>query len=103
VALVAGSLPAAALDPDTSLSAASASFIGEDSFDYAGWSVASGGDVNDDGFDDILIGADNDEEGGSGAGQSYLILGKANLSDSGKGRWLGDEHVARGRRRLVRG
>ncbi len=74
---VAGLLPVAALGLDTSLSAASASFIGEDSFDYAGWSVASGGDVNNDGFDDILIGADNDEEGGSGAGQTYLILGKA--------------------------
>jgi hypothetical protein len=77
VALVACPLPAAGLAPDTSLSAASASFIGEDSLDYAGWSVASGGDVNNDGFEDILIGADNDEEGGTGAGQTYLILGKA--------------------------
>ena len=77
VAWVAFPFPAAGLGPDTSLSAASASFIGEDSFDYAGWSVASGGDVNNDGFEDILIGADNDEEGGSGAGQTYLILGKA--------------------------
>jgi hypothetical protein len=86
VALVAGASPAAALDPDTVLSDASASFIGEDSLDYAGWSVASGGDVNNDGFDDILIGADNDEEGGSGAGQTYLILG----SDSG---WAMDTSV----------
>jgi len=86
VALVAGASPAAALDPDTVLSAASASFIGEDSLDYAGWSVASGGDVNNDGFDDILIGADNDEEGGSGAGQTYLILG----SNSG---WAMDTSV----------
>jgi hypothetical protein len=77
VALVAGPLPTAAFEPDTSLSASSASFIGEDSLDYAGWSVASGGDVNNDGFDDILIGANGDEEGGSGAGQIYLILGKA--------------------------
>jgi hypothetical protein len=77
VVLVAEPIPAGALDPDTDLSAASASFIGEDSLDYAGWSVASGGDVNNDGFDDILIGADNDEEGGSGAGQTYLILGSA--------------------------
>ena len=77
VALVAGPLPAAAFEPDTSLSAASASFIGEDSLDYAGWSIASGADVNGDGFDDFLIGADNNGEGGSGAGQIYLILGKA--------------------------
>ena len=77
LALLAGPLSADAFDPDTDLSASSASFIGEDSLDYAGWSVASGGDVNNDGFDDILIGADADEEGGSGAGQTYLILGKA--------------------------
>jgi hypothetical protein len=77
VALLSVPLSAAAFAPDTPLSASSASFIGEDSFDYAGWSVASGGDVNDDGFDDVLIGADADEEGGSGAGQVYLILGKA--------------------------
>ena len=42
--------------------------------------------MNDDGFDDILIGADNDEEGGSGAGQTYLILGKP-------GGWVIDTNV----------
>jgi len=77
VALVAGPLPAAALDPDIPLSAASASFIGEDSLDYAGWSVASGGDVNNDGFDDILIGADENDDGADRAGKAYLVLGRA--------------------------
>ncbi len=55
-----------------------ASFIGEANRDYSGSSVSIAGDVNGDGYDDILIGARlNDEEKGS-AGQTYLILGRAN-------------------------
>ncbi len=74
--LIVLSLPAHALSPDTSLSYVSASFIGENVYDYAGWSVASAGDVNGDGINDIIIGADSNDEGGSGAGQTYLIFGK---------------------------
>lgn len=62
---------------NTSLSNANASFRGEDTDDRSGYSVAGAGDVNGDGFDDILIGAPNDEEGDSGAGQTYLIFGKS--------------------------
>jgi PGF-CTERM protein len=58
----------------TSLSNANASFWGEDSSDFAGRSVAFAGDVNGDGYDDILIGAPYDEEGGYQAGQTYLIF-----------------------------
>ncbi|MEE9213000.1 MAG: hypothetical protein V3U29_10130, partial [Phycisphaeraceae bacterium] len=60
----------------TDLSAADASFIGEDAGDKAGESVAGVGDVNGDGFDDFVIGAPEDETGGNVAGQVYLILGK---------------------------
>jgi hypothetical protein len=60
---------------DTDLSDADASFCGEDADDRAGYSVSGAGDVNDDGYDDILIGAPYDEEGGSYAGQVYLMLG----------------------------
>ena len=63
--------------PDTDLSNASASFWGEDAGDRAGYSVAGVGDVNGDGYDDFLIGAYRDEDGGFDAGQVYLIFGKA--------------------------
>ncbi|MFQ6093990.1 MAG: dockerin type I domain-containing protein, partial [bacterium] len=40
------------------------------------WSVSGAGDVNGDGYDDILIGAAWDEEGGKEAGQTYLVFGR---------------------------
>ena len=62
---------------DTDLSAADASFIGEAPYDWSGYSVASAGDVNGDGYDDILVGALPAGQGGNYGGQAYLILGKA--------------------------
>ena len=61
---------------DVDLSTSDASFLGEDTHDYSGIAVAGAGDVNGDGYDDILIGASNNDEGGNSAGQTYLILGK---------------------------
>jgi len=63
---------------DTNLANANASFLGEANGDEAGYSVAGAGDVNGDGYDDILFGAYmNDEGPGNDGGQTYLILGKA--------------------------
>lgn len=46
--------------------------------DLAGRSVSSGGDVNGDGFDDLIIGAYGaDPDGKSFAGTSYVVFGKA--------------------------
>ena len=61
---------------DTNLSNSNASFWGEHNGDTSGYSIAGAGDVNDDGYDDFLIGAVNNDDGGSNAGQTYLILGK---------------------------
>ncbi len=61
---------------DTPMSEATASFIGESKNNWAGYSVAGAGDVNQDGYDDFLIGAPRNGEIGIYAGKAYLILGK---------------------------
>ena len=47
-------------------------FNGEAPDDYFGISVGTGGDVNGDGFDDVIVGADGNDAGGSNAGRAYL-------------------------------
>ena len=56
------------------LSAADYSFVGESSEDYAGTSVSRAGDVDGDGLDDLLVGAGYNDDGGSDAGKTYLVL-----------------------------
>ncbi len=52
-------------------------FEGEKPGDKAGWSLTCAGDVNNDGFSDILIGAYANDRNGVQSGKVYLILGKA--------------------------
>ena len=62
---------------ETSLSLADASFLTEYGASFTGYTVSAAGNVNGDGYDDFLIGAwGNREGGGNNAGQAYLILGK---------------------------
>jgi Ca2+-binding RTX toxin-like protein len=53
---------------------------GEASYDYAGWSVSSAGDVNGDGIDDVIIGAPRGDDGGDAAGEAYVVYGVAGSS-----------------------
>jgi len=77
-----------------------------DGVDYAGFSVSGAGDVDGDGFDDLLIGApyvDNATE--TGVGEAYLIFGRAGgfpngltlstLTDDQGVRLLGDRQLDR--------
>ena len=53
---------------------------GIDQYDFSGRSVSSAGDVNGDGFSDILIGAYHaDPNGNSRAGESYVVFGRSNF------------------------
>ena len=45
--------------------------------DRSGYSVSSAGDVNGDGFDDLIIGANFDDPNGSFSGASFVVFGKA--------------------------
>ena len=45
--------------------------------DYAGRAVAGAGDVNGDGFDDVLIGAPKASPNGTDSGEVYIIFGAA--------------------------
>ncbi|WP_299324189.1 Ig-like domain-containing protein [Parasphingopyxis sp.] len=48
---------------------------GDMEYDQAGWSVSSAGDVNGDGIDDLIVGARNGDDGGTLAGEAYVIFG----------------------------
>ncbi|MDP2305112.1 MAG: integrin alpha, partial [Pseudomonadota bacterium] len=59
------------------LASADAQYAGEAAGDFAGGSVSGAGDFNADGYDDLLVGADQNDEGGTRAGAAYLVLGGA--------------------------
>jgi hypothetical protein len=63
------------LDPNLGPIAPTAVLIGETAEDVFGHSVAGAGDVNGDGFDDIIVGAWDNGAGGTRAGRAYLFFG----------------------------
>jgi len=63
-------------------SSSDASFKGVAAGDLLGWSVSGAGDVNKDGFDDIILGAHLNSAGGTWAGQAYICYGGKNLDNT---------------------
>ncbi len=54
--------------------------FGADALDYSGWSVSSAGDINGDGFDDLIVGAYRSSGSANGkgfAGEAIVVFGKA--------------------------
>ena len=48
---------------------------GTTSNDFAGFSVSGAGDFNDDGFDDVIVGAFGADNNGATSGSSYVVFG----------------------------
>lgn len=64
----AANINLAAIDGDNGFQ-----IIGEEARDYSGYAVSGAGDVNGDGFDDLVIGAPYNHEGSNG--KSYVVFG----------------------------
>jgi len=50
--------------------------------DYSGVSVSAAGDINGDGVDDLIIGADRADPNGDNSGSSYVVFGKTTDFDA---------------------
>ena len=57
------------------LSSADAKLTGEAAGDTAGIAVASAGDFNNDGFDDVIVGSQFNDDGTTDAGAAYVVFG----------------------------
>ncbi len=55
---------------------------GENKADFSGRSVSDAGDVNGDGFEDVIVGAPLANQGGDNSGSSYIVFGKASGFDA---------------------
>lgn len=51
--------------------------VGDAESDQAGYSVSDAGDINGDGIDDFIVGASRGDDGGSAAGEAYIVFGQA--------------------------
>lgn len=55
--------------------------VSANAVDWLGYSISAAGDVNGDGFDDVIIGANYGDSGGNRSGDSFIVFGGlANLA-----------------------
>ena len=55
--------------------------LGDMRGDESGSSVSGAGDINGDGYDDFIVGANEGDDGGRNAGEAYIIYGGAHLGE----------------------
>ncbi len=70
------------------LDEATTAFLGDSEDDHLGWACGGGGDMNADGYDDLLIGAFDADPSGSSTGAVYVIpgpvaSGRIDVADAG--------------------
>ena len=53
------------------------SFDGDSAADQLGFSVSGAGDMNNDGYDDVIVGARYDDDGGLDSGAAFIFFGAA--------------------------
>lgn len=61
--------------------------------DLSGTSVSAAGDMNGDGYDDLIVGAYAADDGGGTSGSTYIIYGGAQFSASAQAATFGDDIV----------
>jgi hypothetical protein len=66
-------------------------FVGRNTYDYLGWCVASAGDVNGDGYDEVLVGVPGAEAWHSAEGLALLYHGSA-FGIGSVPAWAGSSH-----------
>ena len=50
--------------------------------DHFGFSVSTAGDVNGDGYSDVIVGAHHNDAGGTYAGRAYIYFGGASMDNT---------------------
>ena len=63
------------LDSDLSLNLADAKLVGEAAQDGVGSAISGGGDLNADGYADVLLGAPGHDDPSTNSGAAYVVLG----------------------------